>query len=103
MKKYERRILSIFICNIIDVIATLGLYSTGIFYEVNPIMRCLIKFPIAFIIFKITIVSVALLKLWEEKDDRVAQIAINICWIIYLLLAIYYVVNCALYFMVLRV
>lgn len=100
MDKYKKRILTIFLCNIIDTVATLCLYSTGMFVELNPVMRYFLHSPTAFIIFKMSLVIIVLIRLWQERNDRLAQIVINICWIEYLLLAIYYVVICALYFVI---
>ena len=97
MNKYEKRIITIFICNIIDAIATLFLNSTGIFIELNPIMRYLLHSPIAFIVFKMGIVTLVLKWLWRSIHDRKVQIIVDICWIEYLLVAIYYIIICSLY------
>jgi len=100
MDKYQKRILSIFVCNIIDTIATLLFYSTGLFIELNPVMRYFLQTPILFVIFKMGIVIAILYKLWHVTNARYARIAINICWIEYLLLALYYFNLCIVWFII---
>lgn len=100
MNKYQKRIITIFICNIIDAAATLFLYSTGLFVELNPIMRYFLQNPIIFIIVKIGVAAIILYRLWQANEEKLARIVINICWIEYLLIAIYYFINCLIYFLI---
>ena len=98
MDKYQKRIISIFICNIIDTVATLCFYSTGLFEELNPVMRYLLQWPVIFVLFKMGIVVIISLRLWQQREHKLARIVINICWIEYLLLAIYYFAMTIIYF-----
>lgn len=100
MDKYQKRILSIFICNIIDTISTLLFNSTGMFVELNPVMRYFLQEPILFVYVKMGIVILILTRIWYETDNKYVRIAINICYIEYLLLAIYYFIMFVMYFIV---
>lgn len=100
MDKYEKRILTIFICNIIDMVATLFLFSTGLFIELNPVMNFCLQWPIVFVIVKIGVATWICNKMWRYREEKLAQVTINILWIEYLLLAIYYFIICALYFVI---
>lgn len=94
-----QKLLIIWFGNLIDTIATLTLYQTGMFVELNPVMAALLQNPVLFGVVKIGLISLILIKLYKEQNDRKAQIAINIgCWI-YGLIALYYAILVALFFM----
>ena len=91
------KLITIWLGNLIDTIATITLYQTGMFVELNPVMAALLQNPVLFGVIKISIISTILIRLNKEKEDRKAQIAINIgCWI-YGLIALYYAILVALY------
>lgn len=84
--------------NLIDTVATLYLYQTGMFEELNPFMAVLLQNPFIFAVVKIGVITAILIRLWKEREDKKAQIAINIgCWI-YGLIALYYAILIVLYF-----
>ena len=86
------KLLLIWLCNLIDTFATLCLYQTGMFEELNPVMALLLHHPFLFTIIKISVITIVLLRLWKEREDKKAQIAINVgCWI-YGLVALYYAI-----------
>lgn len=81
----------IWLCNLIDTLATLHFFNTGMFVELNPFMAFLLKNPIVFAIVKIGAMTVILVRLWSVKEDRRAKIAMNVgCWI-YGVIAAYYI------------
>ena len=85
-----QKLFFIGICNLIDTISTLCLYQTGMFEELNPFMAVLLQNPVIFAIVKIGLITAIVIRLWKEREDKKAQIAINIgCWI-YGLIALYY-------------
>lgn len=81
----------IWICNLVDTVATLSLYETGLFEELNPFMAYLLQTPFLFGVVKISVITIILLRLWQVREEKKAKIAINIgCWI-YGFIALYYV------------
>lgn len=78
--------------NLVDTLATLHLYRTRMFEELNPIMALLLQNPFPFAIIKISVMTLILLRLWQVREDKKSKIAINIgCWI-YGLIALYYAI-----------
>jgi hypothetical protein len=83
--------------NLIDTIATLSLYQTGMFEELNPFMAKLLQNPFIFAIVKIGVMTIILIRLWQVREDKKSKIAINIgCWI-YGLIALYYAILIVLF------
>jgi hypothetical protein len=83
--------------NLVDTVATLYLYQTGMFVELNPVMAFFLQNPFIFAVVKIGLITAILIRLWKEREDKKAQIATNIgCWI-YGLIAIYYAILLVLF------
>lgn len=92
------KLYSIGFGNLVDTVATLYLYQTGLFVELNPVMAFFLQNPVIFAIVKIGLITAIIIRLWKEREDKKAQIAINIgCWI-YGLIALYYAILIVLYF-----
>ena len=92
-----RKLLFIWICNLIDTISTLSLYKTGMFEELNPFMTLLLQNPFIFAVVKIGVITIILIRLWQVREDKKSKIAINIgCWI-YGLIALYYAILIVLF------
>jgi hypothetical protein len=85
------RLIAIWICNLIDTIATVYLYVNYDGTEINPICAELLKNPPLFTIVKVAIMSIAVLFLLWKKDWILCKIASWILFIEYLLIAIYYI------------
>jgi formate-dependent nitrite reductase membrane component NrfD len=83
--------------NLIDTFATLYLYQTGMFVELNPVMAFFLRNPFIFAVVKIGVITAILIRLWKEREHKYPQIAINIgCWI-YGLIAVYYAILLVLF------
>ena len=96
------KLIFIWTCNLIDTIATLYLYQTGMFKELNPFMALLLQNPFLFGVVKVSIISIVLVRLWQAQEDEKAQIAINVgCWI-YGLIALYYVIQLIIFYVIQR-
>lgn len=92
-----KKIYLIGLGNLIDTIATLCLYQTGMFVELNPVMAFFLQNPFIFAVVKIGVITGILIRLWQEREDKKSQIAMNIgCWI-YGLIALYYAVLLVLF------
>lgn len=85
-----RSYISLGIFNLIDVIATICFYNTGMFVELNPFMAYLLNNPILFVITKIGVMAFLLLWLWKERASRYANIAVRIGLVMYGIIAAYY-------------
>lgn len=85
------RLIIIWICNLIDTMATVYLYTNYDATELNPICAELLKNLPLFTIVKISIMSMAVLFLMWKKDWIFCKITSWILFIEYLLIAIYYI------------
>lgn len=95
--KTMKKLIFIWICNLIDTVSTLILIRTGMFVEVNPLMALLLQNPFLFVLVKISVMTIVLLYLWKQKEHKKAQFVMNVgCWI-YGLLAFYYTIIGILY------
>jgi high-affinity K+ transport system ATPase subunit B len=88
MKKY----IFIGLCNLIDVASTLYLCLTQSFVELNPIVNVLLQKPIIFVIVKIGLITLILIRLWKDREEKGVKIIINIGCLLYELIALYYAV-----------
>lgn len=83
--------------NLIDTLATLYLYQTGMFVELNPVMAFFLQNPFIFAVVKVGVITTILIRLWKEREHKYSQIAMNIgCWI-YGLIAVYYAIMLVLF------
>ena len=88
MKKY----IAIGCFNIMDIIATLYLCYKEAFVELNPFVAILLKNPILFVIVKIGLMTIVLVRLWNGREDKRVNIVINFGFYLYGLLCMYYFV-----------
>lgn len=86
------RLILAWLCNLIDVIATVYLctYCNG--EELNPISAELLNSPPLFIAFKLIVMTIAVLFMWWRQDTKFCKVASWILFIEYLLVAFYYVI-----------
>lgn len=86
------RLIVAWICNLIDVIATLHLYTQYNGKEINPISAFLLKSPPVFVTVKIVTMSIAVAFMWWRKDWKISKVLSWILFIEYLLVALYYLI-----------
>ena len=85
--------LTIYVLNLFDCIVTLWFFSLfGISIESNPFGVALLQNPIVTLLFKVVVIGLALLVLYQYRDRKAAQTGMNAIFIVYSLLAIYHVV-----------
>ena len=88
MKKY----IAIGCFNIIDIIATLYLCYKEAFVEINPFIAFLLQYPILFVVVKIGLMTIVLVRLWNGREDKRVNIVINIGYYLYGILCLYYLI-----------
>ena len=76
--------------NLVDTVSTLSLIGHG-FYELNPVMRWLLRWPAVFAAVKLTVIPAVLLWLWKERESRYAVAASWVGAVFYGGLALYYI------------
>lgn len=85
--------LAVYVLNLFDCIVTLWFFSLfGISIESNPFGVALLQNPIITVLFKVIVIGLALLVLYQHRQSKSAQIGMNAILIVYSLLAIYHVV-----------
>lgn len=85
--------LTIYILNLFDCAVTLWLYFLfGISIESNPFGVALLQNPIVTVLFKVVVIGLALLVLYQHKQSKTAQTGMNAAFIVYSLLAIYHII-----------
>ena len=75
--------------NLIDTIATLHLSKLGC-YELNPIMRHLLDWPVVFVLVKLTAMTGVCLFLWKNREDAHAMPLATFAAVVYGGIAVYY-------------
>ena len=93
------RLITTWIFNLIDAMATVFFY---IFYEgteLNPISAAMLtQSPILFIAFKLIVVTIAVAFMWWKRDWKFCKVTSWILFIEYLLVALYYLIITLLLF-----
>ena len=85
--------LTIYVLNLFDCGVTLWFFFMfGIGIESNPFGVALLQNPIVAVIFKVIVIGLALLVLYQYRDRKAAQTGINAALIAYTLIAIYHIV-----------
>ena len=85
--------LTIYVLNLFDCGVTLWFYFLfGIGIESNPFGVALLQNPIITVIFKVIVIGLALLVLYQYKDRKIAKTGTSVILGVYSLLAIYHVV-----------
>lgn len=83
----------VYIFNLFDCAVTLWLYSLfGIEIEGNPFGVALLQNPIVTVLFKVVVIGLALLVLYQYRDRKAAQTGMNAALIVYTLIATYQVI-----------
>lgn len=86
------RLLITYLCNLLDIVATLHLSATQNGEELNPIAAWLLQFPPLFVTVKMVVMTTAVAFMWWKRDWRLCEIASWILCIEYLLVACYYLI-----------
>ena len=86
------RLIIAWICNLIDTIATVHLYTNYDGTELNPISSALLQSPPVFIAFKLVVMTIAVAFLWWKQDWVLCKVLSWILFIEYLLVAFYYLI-----------
>ena len=85
--------LSVYVLNLFDCIVTLWFFSLfGISIESNPFGVALLQNPIMAVLFKVIVIGLALLVLYQYRDRKAVQTGMNAALIAYTLIAAYHVI-----------
>ena len=85
--------LTIYVLNLFDCGVTLWFFSLfGISIESNPFGVALLQNPIITLLFKVVVIGLALLVLYQHRQSKAAQTGLNAIFIVYSLLAIYHII-----------
>ena len=84
------RLITAWICNLIDVISTVHLYMNYDGTELNPISAVLLQSPQVFTVFKLVVMTIAVAFLWWKQDWALSKVVSWVLFIEYLLVAFYY-------------
>lgn len=81
----------IYLLNLFDLICTTYLVSKyGIEIEGNPIGRFIFTSADTIILFKVLIPAAALVQLWKYREHKLAQVALWLLLIVFILLTLYH-------------
>lgn len=86
------RLIIAWICNLIDTIATVHLYTNYDGTELNPISAVLLRTPLVFIAFKLIVMTIAVAFLWWKQDWMLCKVLSWVLFIEYLLVVFYYLI-----------
>ena len=85
------RLITAWLCNLIDTAATLHLYLVYEGEELNPISAFLLRqSPALFIAYKLVMMTSAVVIIWWKRDWKLSQAASWVLFISYLAAALYY-------------
>ena len=85
--------LAVYVLNLFDCAVTLWFFSLfGISIESNPFGVALLQNPIITVLFKVVVIGLALLVLYQYRDRKAAQTGMNAALIAYTLIAAYHVI-----------
>lgn len=84
------RLITVWICNLFDVICTLYFYTNFDGEELNPISNWLLQWPPVFVAVKLIGMTVLAVLLLYKKEWLLCQIIEWYLFIAYLLVTIYY-------------
>ena len=91
-KMLERFAGAILILNLLDAIFTLCLVTAGVAAEANPLMEtALSRSPLAFMVAKLSLVSLGILFLYRMRHHRFAAVAIIGSLVVYGAVVAYHV------------
>lgn len=93
--------LTIYVLNLFDCGVTLWFFFMfGISIESNPFGVALLQNPIMAVLFKVVVIGLALLVLYQHRQSKAAQTGMNATLIAYTMIAVYHLF---LIFYVLRI
>lgn len=93
--------LTIYVLNLFDCGVTLWFFFMfGISIESNPFGVALLQNPIITLLFKVVVIGLALLVLYQHRQSKAAQTGMNVTFVVYSLLTVYHLF---LIFYVLRI
>lgn len=85
------RLITAWLCNLLDTAATLHLYLVYEGEELNPISAFLLRqSPVLFVTYKLVMMTVLVVLLWWKRDWKFAQAASWLPFINYLAISLYY-------------
>lgn len=85
--------LVVYVLNLFDCIVTLWFFSLfGISIESNPFGVALLQNPIITILFKVFVIGLAILLLYQQRNTKIAKIGMDGVLIVYSLTAIYQII-----------
>ena len=91
-KMLERFAVAILVLNLLDAVFTLVLVTAGVAVEANPLMEtALARSPLAFMLAKLTLVSLGILFLYRMRHHRFAALALIGSAIVYAGVVAYHV------------
>ena len=91
------RLITAWVCNLIDTIATVHLYTVYDGEELNPISAWLLsQSTTTFTVVKMVVMTLAVAFAWWRKDMKICKVASWILFVEYLLVAFYYAIVCAI-------
>ena len=83
--------LTIYVLNLFDCGVTLWFFFMfGISIESNPFGVALLQNPIMAVLFKVVVIGLALLVLYQHRQSKAAQTGMNVTFVVYSLLTVYH-------------
>ena len=90
------RLITTYLCNLIDTIATVYFYIVYDGTELNPISAELLRSPPLFAAFKLIVMTIAVAFIWWKRDWKFCKVTSWVLFVEYLLVTIYYIILIAL-------
>jgi len=104
----KKKLLFLYILNVLDIIFTLALLSTGLYMEINALMAGEVQKPIEIFIIKAVLPAVLLIFIYirmqkaTDKQLKQSNIIINIAVCLYILINISHIIWVSLIPLLLR-
>jgi hypothetical protein len=87
------RLITTWVFNLIDTVATVYFYNNYDGTELNPISAAMLtQSPALFIAFKLIVMTIAVAFMWWKRNWKFCKVTSWILFVEYLLVAIYYLV-----------
>lgn len=87
----ESIVKAVLVLNLLDAVLTVLWISTGRAVEANPFLRDLVTdFPVAFVLVKMSLVSLGTIVLWRHRTRPLAVVAVFVAFVVYYLLFLYH-------------
>ncbi len=83
---------TILVLNLIDAVLTMYWVRNGLAHEMNPLLaESVHNFPILFVMVKLSLVSLGVYVLWNNRSNRLALAAIFVALVAYFGLFLYHI------------